>query len=56
MYRLNDYGPNIGGLSIMSGQHPQNTMRMINVLTFVKIYLPIFSSGEFAERPRLKLK
>ena len=59
MYRLNDYEPNTGGLigNIWSVViHPQNTMGSINVLTFVKLYLPICSLGEFAGRPRLKLK
>lgn len=59
MYRLNDYGPNTEGLidNIWSvDMHLQNTMGLVNVLTFVKLYLPICSSGEFAERPRSKLK
>ena len=59
MYRLNDYGPNTGGLigDIWSVDvHPQNTKGLVKVLIFIKLYLPICSSGEFAKRPHLQLK
>lgn len=59
MYRLNDYRPNTGGLigDIWSVDvHPQNTIGLVKVLIFIKLYLPICSSGEFAKRPRLQLK